>query len=116
DSTGQNFINSLPVDFVPITMNSQGRILMSVPGPSTDKVYIYDPATAEQTYLGVQLPHFAFQSSGRPQALNHRSINIANASGQFTTKISPQVVGYQGSLFGSNGATIWEENPKTGQY
>jgi hypothetical protein len=44
-----------------------------------------------------------------PVALNHRTIAVTNSSGQTTFKESPQIVG-------PDGAFIWEENPKTGQY
>src|SRR5437588_5008834 len=65
-STRRSFINNFPVDFAPITLNSQGWVLMSVPEASLDKVCVYDPTTASQTYIDAQLPHFAFQLAGRP--------------------------------------------------
>ena len=116
DSTGKNLVNSLPVDFVPTTMNSQGLVLGAVIvdpnfffGGYT-KFLIYDPATRIQTDLPMRASRFFGPGQFHPPvALNHRTIAVTNSSGQTIFKESPQIVGPEG-------AVIWEENPKTGQY
>jgi len=116
DSTGKNLVNSLPVDFVPTTMNSQGLVLGAVVvDPNSflggyTKFLIYDPATRIQTDLPMRASRFFGPGQFHPPvALNHRTIAVTNSSGQTTFKESPQIVG-------PSGAVIWEEDPKTGQY
>lgn len=114
DSTGQDFVNSLPVDFVPTTMNSQGLVLGAVVVDSFffgyTKFLIYDPATRTQTDLPMRASRFFGPGQFRPPvALNHRTIAVIDSSGQTTFKESPQIVG-------PSGAIIWEEDLKTGQY
>lgn len=114
DSTGKNLVNSLPVDFVPTTMNSQGLVLGAVVVDNFfsgyTKFLIYDPATRTQTDLPMKASRFFGPGQFHPPvALNHRTIAVTNSSGQTILKVSPQIVG-------PNGAVIWEENPKTGQY
>jgi hypothetical protein len=115
DGAGQNFVNSLPVDFVPTTMNSQGVVLGAVVvDPNSffgyTKFIIYDPATRLQTDLPMRASRFFGPGQFHPPvALNHRTITVTNSAGQTTSKVSPQIVG-------PGGAVIWEEDPKTGQY
>lgn len=106
-------INGKEEDFRGINLNSQGGMLIAVEGAASSH-YLYDPGTGNRTSLGVTPPGW-FRSAGQPQALNHRTITVTDANGQQTTKISPQVVGYFGG-WGSLGATLWEEDPKSGQY
>lgn len=111
---GRNYISGQPVDFVPVTLNSQGVVLASsVVNPnlssSYTKYFIYDPVTGTQTDLPMKKPRFG--SGAQPVALNHRLITVTNTSGQSVMKKSPQIIGIQGGS-----AVIWEENPKTGQY
>ena len=107
-------INGKEEDFRGINLNSHGAILIGVEG-SPSSHYIYDPSNGSRTSLGVTPPGW-FGSAGQPQALNHRTIAVTDATGQQTTKVSPQVVGYVGSNWGSSGAALWEEDPKSGQY
>lgn len=116
DGKGKNFVNSLPVDFTPTTMNSQGLVLGAVVvDPNSffggyTKFLIFDPATRTQTDLPMKASRFFGPGQFHPPvALNHRTIAVTNSSGQTIFKKSPQIVG-------PSGAVIWEEDPKTGQY
>jgi hypothetical protein len=114
DSKGKNLVNSLPVDFTPVTMNSQGLVLGAVVVDNFfsgyTKFLIYDPLTRTQTDLPMRASRFFGPGQFHPPvALNHRTIAVTDSSGQTTFKKSPQIVG-------PDGAFIWEENPKTGQY
>ena len=107
-------INGKEEDFRGINLNSHGRVLIAVE-ESPSSHYVYDPSNGSRTSLGMTPPRW-FGSAGQPQALNHRTIAATDATGQQTTKVSPQVVGYFGSNWGSSGAALWEEDPKSGQY
>jgi hypothetical protein len=116
-------VNGFTVTFTPINLNDYAMVLgrsnpTGTPNPPYDDWLLYDATSGAITkHLGVN----ALYSYFLPQALNHHQIPAYDSNGQQVMKESPQVVGTDAS-FGFDGfdggdiATIWEENPITGNY
>jgi hypothetical protein len=118
---GNYYMNDQLVDFRPLNLNSHGLALGSIRDPGYndfqpyERYYIIGPGPGTRTDLKVSRPRF-LGSADYPAALNYRTISLTDSEGQVTTKVSPQVVGSRGTFWGSDGAAIWEEDSKSGQY